>query len=68
VPFVKPRKETTDVRKELKPKGHTTPDTYYYKYGQALSPKISFEESDREILEMLQEVFLGKHRRLAWCA
>ncbi|MFZ5689294.1 MAG: hypothetical protein ACOY9Y_14220, partial [Bacillota bacterium] len=65
VPFIKPKKATPDVQKQRKSTAHTPPDTHYYKYGQKLFPKLTFEESDREILEMLQDIFLGKQRKLA---
>ena len=64
VPFIKSKKAAS-AQKECKSSRYTPPDTHYYKYGQALFPKLTFEESDKEILEMLQEVFLGKHKKLA---
>lgn len=66
VPFIKPKKaESPPPKEQPKSPGYTPPDTHYYKYGQKLFPRLTFEESDREILEMLQEIFLGKHRKLA---
>jgi len=65
VAFIKPKKAAQNVEKERKSSGYTPPDTHYYKYGQALFPKLTFEESDREVLEMLQEVFLGRHKKQA---
>lgn len=66
VPFIQPQKavqkDTFKKRKYASP-----PDTHYYKYGkydQNLFPRVSFEESDREILGMLQKVFLGKYKKL----
>ena len=35
-------------------------DLHYYKYGHKSVAKVSFEESDREILKMLEELFLSK--------
>jgi len=32
---------------------------------ERLFKPVTFEESDREILEMLQEIFLGKYKKLA---
>jgi len=64
VPFIKPQKAVAKVQKERKSTSHTPPDTHYYKYGQNLFPRLTFEESDREILEMLQDIFLGKQKDL----
>jgi len=38
-------------------------DLHYYKYGHQWMEKVSFEESDREILQMLEELFLSKIAR-----
>lgn len=65
IPFVKPQKASVNVQKQRKSTAHTPPDTHYYKYGQSLFPKLTFEESDREILEMLQDIFLGKQKKMA---
>jgi transposase len=65
VPFIKPKKAVEQTPKVLKSKAHTPPDDHYYKYGQALFKRVTFEESDREILKMLQEIFLGKYKKLA---
>lgn len=65
VPFVKLRKSATaDSPKEPKTP-YRPPDSHYYKYGKSLFKPVTFEESDREILEMLQEIFLGKYKKLA---
>jgi len=65
VPFVKPKKAVDNAAKERKSNAYTPPDTHYYRYGQALFKRVTFEDSDRDILEMLQEIFLGKYKRLA---
>jgi hypothetical protein len=65
VPFIKPKKASTNIQKQRKSTAHTPPDTHYYKYGQHLFPKLTFEESDREILQMLQDIFLGKQKKKA---
>jgi len=65
VPFVKPKKSAAgDSPKEPK-STYRPPDSHYYKYGQSLFKPVTFEESDREILEMLQEIFLGKYKKFA---
>lgn len=65
VPFVKPKKPIDNEPKERKSPPYTPPDTHYYKYGHNLFKRVTFEDSDRDILEMLQEIFLGKYKRLA---
>lgn len=65
VPFAKPKKATHNAPKERRSTAHTPLDTHYYKYGQDLFKRITFDESDQEVLEMLQEVFLGKYKKLA---
>ena len=34
-------------------------DLHYYKYSHKLLGKIGFEESDQEIIQMLENLFLG---------
>jgi len=66
IPFIKPKKAIapkTHKERKYSPQ----PDSHYYKYGkydQQLFPKLDYEESDQEILAMLQKVFLGKHKKL----
>ena len=62
VPFIKPKKAMDNAAKERKSNAYTPPDTHYYKYGQNLFKQVTFEDSDRDILEMLQEIFLGNIR------
>jgi len=60
-PYVKPK------HTDSKPAADKTlrtpkpvPDSNYYKYGQKLFPALSFAESDSEIREMLEDIFLKK--------
>ncbi|SHM58284.1 hypothetical protein SAMN05660826_01404 [Caldanaerovirga acetigignens] len=65
VPFVKPKKSAAgDISKEPK-SPYRPPDSHYYKYSQSLFKPVTFEESDREIHEILQEIFLGKYKKFA---
>ena len=49
------------ANKPMKEKKVWVPDElHYYKYGHELLGKTSFEESDLEILKMLEELFLSK--------
>ncbi len=59
VPYVKPQKvQEKPASKERKI--WSPPDSHYYKYGHRLTKKIVFTESDQEILEMLENIFLSK--------
>jgi hypothetical protein len=56
------------VKKANKPIGEKkklwVPDNlHYYKYGHQLMEKVSLAESDREILKMLEDLFLWKIAR-----
>lgn len=58
VPFIKPKKaKSKELKKE--PATYKPPETHYFKKGKEMAPKISFAESNEEILDMLEEVFLG---------
>ncbi|SKA18859.1 hypothetical protein SAMN02745885_02243, partial [Carboxydocella sporoproducens DSM 16521] len=37
------------------------PDTHYFKYGHNLVKRLTYEDSDRDILKMLEEIFLRKY-------
>ena len=65
VPYIKPKRSNDDSSKEQKATTYRPPDSHYFKYGHNLFKPVSFEESDREILEILQEIFLGKYKKLA---
>ncbi len=60
VPFIKPKKTKTPTPAKQKCT-YRPPDHHYYKYGRELWPKLSFAESDSEILQMLEEIFLKKY-------
>lgn len=48
------------VKRRVKEKKVWVPDdSHYYKYGKRLMGRVSFEESEQEILEMLENLFLG---------
>ena len=59
IPFIPP-KGITQKPKTTKPHSQI-PDNNYYKYGQLLVPKLSYTETDSEILEMLADIFLKKY-------
>lgn len=60
VPFIKPKKVKAPTSSREK-RTYRPPDDHYYKYGRELWPKLSFAESDSEILQMLEEIFLKKY-------
>jgi hypothetical protein len=39
-------------------------DDHFFKYGQNLYRNVSYEEHDRDILNMVQDIFLGKSKKL----
>ncbi len=65
IPFLKPPKAENPEPKEKKVTVHVPPDNHYYKYGQHLVKRISFDETDQEILDMPHGIFLGKYKKLA---
>ncbi|MDZ4132056.1 MAG: integrase, partial [Dethiobacteria bacterium] len=60
VPFIKPKRVKEKAVKKETTK-YSPPETHYYKQGKSLFPRLSFEESHQEVLEMLQELFFGQH-------
>jgi transposase len=60
LPFIVPKKvQPTKSKKTRVPK--PVPDNHYYKYGQVFAPKLSYTESDAQIIAMLEKLFLTKH-------
>ncbi|GAW93518.1 integrase, partial [Calderihabitans maritimus] len=53
--------QKTESTPKKEKKTYRPPDTHYYKYGRSLFPRLTFEESDREILKMLEEIFLSRY-------
>jgi transposase len=60
VPFIKPKK-TAKPNSSKEKTTYRPPDHHYYKYGKHLWPKLSFAQSDSDILSMLEEIFLKKY-------
>ncbi len=61
VPFIKPKKSHVKEHKKQLSKAHKPPDDHYFKYGKKQWPKLMFEDSDRDIMRMLEDIFLSKH-------
>ena len=58
--YIKPIKVNTPSESKKK-KPWTPPDSHYYKYGHTLMKKLNYEESDQEILRILEDIFLKKY-------
>jgi len=59
LPYVPPKRKKPKAEKDpiiRKP----VPDSHYFKYGQKFAPKLLYEESDSEIIAMLENIFLEK--------
>lgn len=63
LPYAKPRKskESNTNNKSTNKTKYTPPDDHYFKYGHSLIKKLTFEDSDRDILNMLEEIFLKRY-------
>lgn len=61
LPYVKSKRDKKIKSKPAEKKTYRPPDSHYYKYGHTLVKKVSFEDSDRDILKMLEEIFLSKY-------
>jgi len=60
LPYIKPAK-TAKPTQPTEKLPWTPPDDHYFKYGHSLVKKVSFEDSDCDILHMLEEIFLRKY-------
>jgi len=60
VPFIKSSKASKAAQPKER-KTYRPPDNHYFKYGQNLFKKLTYEDSDQEILEMLSHIFLRKY-------
>lgn len=61
LPYIKPKKVATEAKLTRPRKKWSPPDSHYYKYGHTLSKKLSFEDNDRDILHMLEDIFLKNY-------
>ena len=59
LPFVPPKRKKATPEKEHAPR-KPIPDSHYFKYGQKFVPKLYYEDSDSEIIAMLENMFLEK--------
>lgn len=63
VPYIKQKKSdpiasSRPVKSNI---SNSPPDSHYFKYGHTLVKKITFEEKDKDILLMLESIFLKKY-------
>lgn len=56
LPYIKPVKTVKPKPSAKKP--WKPDDSHYYKYGHTLIEKVTFEDNDRDILHMLESIFL----------
>ena len=60
--YIKPKKQRPpDENMPAKSTAHEVPNTHYFKYGQSLFTKLTFEDSDQEIIKILENIFLSKY-------
>ena len=61
LPYIKPIKVAIEAKSTKPRKNWSPPDSHYYKYGHTLTKKLSFEDADRDILHMLEDIFLKNY-------
>jgi len=61
IPFIKPKKKSNKNTQNKAKKVYKPSDDHYFKYGHTKWKKVTFEESDQEILAILQDIFLRKY-------
>jgi len=61
VPFIKPKKQLSADTKKKSSTPYSPPDDHYFKHGKALWDTLSFDESNLDILQMLEDIFLKKY-------
>jgi hypothetical protein len=63
LPFVPPKKAKKPPAPKTSAPPRPAPDSSYWKYGQSLFPRLTFEDSDADVTAMLEGMFLGKARQ-----
>ncbi len=60
LPYIKPKKiAQSQLKSSAVP--CSPPDSHYFKYGHTLIKKLTFEDTDRDIIAMLESIFLAKY-------
>ena len=63
LPYIKPKKQNVPILDENSKAKQPwqPPDSHYFKYGHNLVKKVTFEDSNKDILLMLESIFLQKY-------
>lgn len=61
LPYIKPTKASKSKQPATRKEPWIPPDSHYYKYGHTLIKKVTFEDTDKDILAMLETIFLCKY-------
>ncbi|EGO62548.1 ISNCY family transposase [Acetonema longum] len=61
LPYSKPVRQATVPPAAKQKTPWKPPDTHYHKYGHTLVNKVSFEDSDQDIIAMLESIFLSRY-------
>jgi transposase len=61
LPYIKQKNSVHSKPTSASTKTYSPPDSHYYKYGHTLIKKVTFEDSDQDILLMLERIFLKKY-------
>ena len=61
LPYIKPVKSSERLCANRKKSSWVPPDSHYFKYGHSLVKKLSFEDTNYDILHMLEDIFLKNY-------
>lgn len=61
LPYIKQKKSDNTKSLSSSKTPYSPPDSHYYKYGHTLVKKVTFEDNDKDILLMLESIFLKKY-------
>jgi transposase len=61
LPYIRPKRQVNQEPEEAVKIPQSPSDSHYFKYGHTLIKKVTFEDSDRDILLMLEGIFLKKY-------
>jgi transposase len=61
LPYIRPKKQVEQKLEQAVKTPRSPSDSHYFKYGHTLIKKVTFEDVDRDILLMLEGIFLKKY-------
>jgi transposase len=61
LPYIKPKKASAPKSVSTTKNTWSPPDSHYYKYGHTLIKTVTFEDTDKDILLMLESIFLKRY-------